>query len=115
MRKGKRAYSRVEVSWPVTMLTGKKVITGEIKDISLGGALIRCQEVLSQERSLKLRIEITDLFSVSATVENVRCHSDESHRGPTTCYLAVRFTDMTKDQNRILYNAIARETSGQGR
>jgi hypothetical protein len=97
------------------MLTGKKVITGEIKDVSLGGALIRCQEVLSREESLELKIEITDLFSVSATVENVRCHIDESHRDPTTCYLAVRFTDMTKDQSRILYNAIERETRGQGR
>jgi c-di-GMP-binding flagellar brake protein YcgR len=97
------------------MLTGKKVITGEIKDISLGGALIRCQEVLSRDESLELKIEITDLFSVSATVENVRCHIDESHRDPTTCYLAVRFTDMTKDQSRILNNAIARETRGQGR
>ena len=97
------------------MLTGKKVVTGEIKDISLGGALIRCQEVLSREESLELKIEITDLFSVSATVENVRCHIDESHRDPTTCYLAVRFTDMTKDQSTILYNAIARETRGQGR
>ena len=96
------------------MLTGKKVITGEIKDISLGGALIHCQEVLSREESLELKIEITDLFSVSARVENVRCHIDESHRDPATCDLAVRFTDMTKDQNRILYNAIARETSGQG-
>ena len=94
------------------MLTGKKVITGEIKDISLGGALIRCQEVLGREEFLELKIEITDLFSVSATVENVRCHIDESHRDPTTCDLAVRFTDMTKDQSRILHNAIARETRG---
>jgi c-di-GMP-binding flagellar brake protein YcgR len=97
------------------MLTGKKVITGEIKDISLGGALIRCQELVSREESLELKIEITDLFSVSATVENVRCHIDESHSDSTTCYLAVRFTDMTKDQSRILSNAIVLETRGQGR
>lgn len=115
MRNGKRAYSRVEVSWPVSILTGKKVITGEIKDISLGGALIRCQQVPNRQESLELEIEITDLFSVSAAVENVRCHIDESHRDSTTCYLAVRFTDMTKDKRKILYNAIERETKGQGR
>ena len=115
MKQGKREYSRVEVSWPVSMLTSKKLIIGKIKNISVGGALISCQELPSPEESLELRIEITDLFSVSATVENVRCHIDESHRDPTTCYLAVRFTDMTKDQSRILNNAIARETRGQGR
>jgi hypothetical protein len=111
----KRLYSRVEVSWPVTILTGKKVITGEIKDISLGGALIRCQELISREESFELKIEITDLFSVSTKVENVRCNIDKSHRDPMTCYLAVRFTDMTKDQRRILSNAIAHKTRGQGR
>ena len=94
------------------MLTGKKVITGEIKDISLGGALISCPEVLSPDESLELKIEITDLFSVSATVENVRCHIDKSQSDSTTCYLAIRFTNMTKDQSRILYNAIAREKGG---
>lgn len=114
MRKGKREYSRVEVSWPVTMLTGKKLVIGEIKDISLGGALIRCQELPSPEEALELRIEITDLFCISATVENVRSDMDDSRTDFKVYHLAVRFTEMTKDQRKILYNAIERVTRRQG-
>jgi len=114
VRKGKREYSRVEVSWPVTMLTGQELIRGEIKDISLGGALIRCQEVPSPAEFLELRIEITDLFCISASVENVRFEMDYSSTDFKVYNLAVRFTEMTEDQRKILFNAIEDETRRQG-
>ena len=110
MKQGKREHSRVEVSWPVTMLTSKQLIIGEIKNISESGALISCQEVPSPEETLKLRFEITDLFYVSATVENVRFNVDDSPSGSITYYLAVRFIEITGDERRILYNAIEQET-----
>jgi hypothetical protein len=115
VKRGKREYSRVEVSWPVAMLTGQKLITGEIKDISLGGALIRCQELPSEEESVELRIEITDLFCVSATVENIRTDMDDSRRDLKVYHLALRFTEMTEDQRKIPYNAIERVAIKQGR
>ncbi len=109
MKKGKREYSRVEVSWPVTMLTSKKLIIGKIKNISVGGALISCQELPSPEEFLELKIEITDLFFVSASVENVRIDVDDSHSDSIAYDLAVRFTEITEDECRILYNAIEQE------
>ena len=110
MKQGKREYSRVEVSWPVTMLTSKKLIIGKIKNISVSGALISCQELPSPEETLELQIEITDLFYVSASVENVRINVDNSHGDSITYDLAVSFTEMTEDDRRMLYNAIELET-----
>lgn len=109
MKQGKREYSRVEVSWPVTMLTSKKLIIGKIKNISVGGALISCQDLPSPEESLELKIEIADLFFVSASVENVRIDVDDSHSDSIAYDLAVRFTEITEDECRILYNAIEQE------
>ena len=110
MKQGKREHSRVEVSWPVTMLTSKQSIIGEIKNISESGALISCQEVPNPEEALKLRFEITDLFYVSATVENVRFNVDDSPSGSITYYLAVHFIEITGDERRMLCNAIEQET-----
>ena len=109
MKKGKREYSRVQVSWPVTMLTSKKLILGKIKDISVSGALIRCEELPSPEESIEISIELSDLFYVSATVENVRFNVDDSHGDSIAYDLAVRFKDMTEDERRMLYNAIEQE------
>ena len=109
MKQGKREYSRVEVSWPVIMLTSKKSIIGKINNISVGGALISCQELPSPEETLELQIEITDLFYVSASVENVRVDVDDSHSDSVAYELAVRFTEMTEDERGLLYNAIELE------
>ena len=109
MKQGKREYSRVEVSWPVTMLTRKKLLVGEIKNISVSGALIRCEELPSPEESFEISIELSDLFYVSATVENIRFNVKDNHGDSIAYELAVRFTDMTWDERRILYNAIEQE------
>jgi hypothetical protein len=91
------------------MLTSKKLIIGKIKNISVGGALISCQDLPSPEESLELKIEIADLFFVSASVENVRIDVDDSHSDSIAYDLAVRFTEITEDECRILYNAIEQE------
>jgi hypothetical protein len=92
------------------MLTSKQLIIGEIKNISESGALISCQEVPSPEETLKLRFEITDLFYVSATGENVRFNVDDSPSGSIAYYLAVRFIEIIEDERRILCAAIEQET-----
>ena len=109
MEKSKREYTGVQVSWPVTMLTRKKMLVGEIKDISVSGALIRCEELPSPEETLELSIEVADLSYVSALVENVRFAVDDSHGDSLAYELAVRFTEMDEDERKMLRNAIEQE------
>jgi hypothetical protein len=92
------------------MHTSKKVIAGEIKDISVSGALIRCEELPSPEETIEISIELSDLFYVSATVENIRFNVDDSHGDSLAYELAVRFKEMTEDGRRMLYNAIEQES-----
>jgi hypothetical protein len=91
------------------MHTGKKLLVGEIKDISVSGALIRCEELPSPEETLELSIEVAELSYVFALVENVRFNIDDSQGESIAYELAVRFKDMTEDERRILYNAIEQE------
>ena len=109
MKKDNREYSRVEVCWPVTMHTGKKLLVGEIKDISVSGALIRCEELPSPEETIEISIELSSLFYVSATVENVRFNVDDSQSDGIIYELAVRFKEMTEDGRIMLHNAIEQE------
>ena len=44
--KERRLQPRVEVNWPVTMLTSEGPINGETKDISMQGAFIYCDKPL---------------------------------------------------------------------
>ena len=42
----RRVQPRVEVKWPVTMLTSEGAIQGETRDISMQGAYIYCEQPL---------------------------------------------------------------------
>ena len=44
--KERRLQPRVEVKWPVTMLTSEGAIQGETRDISIQGAYIYCDQPL---------------------------------------------------------------------
>jgi hypothetical protein len=103
----RRKYPRAEVSWPVSLITCRGLIAGEIKDISKGGALIQCNELPKSYDSLELRIEIPDhLLHISATVEKVRLNINENDVAFSSYDLAVRFSGINVDERRNLDNAI---------
>ena len=109
MKQCKREYSRVEVCWPVIMHTSREVLVGEIKDISVSGALIRCEEMPSPEETIEISIRLSNLLYISAAVESIRLNVGENHGDGITYELAVGFKEMTEDGRRILYNAIEQE------
>ena len=45
----RRKYPRVEVRWPVRMMTPEGDMDGTIENISAGGAYIRCGTLLSKK------------------------------------------------------------------
>ena len=109
-KKEKRLHSRVEVTWPVSILTSRGLVEGEIKDISKGGALIHCQKLPETDRTLILNIEIPNhLMKISATVEKVRLIIDDIDKALASYDLAVRFLGIDVDQRRNLHKAIEHE------
>jgi chromatin remodeling complex protein RSC6 len=111
----KRAHSRVEVTWPVSIFTSRGSVEGEIRDISKGGALIHCKKLPETDRTLELSIEIPDhLMKISATVEKVRLNIDDSDKVFPSYDLAVRFLGIDIDQRRNLYKAIEHKSHVTG-
>ena len=111
----KRAHSRVEVTWPVSIFTSRGLVEGEIKDISKGGALIHCKKLPETDRTLELSIEIPDhLMKISATVEKVRLNIDDSDKVFPSYDLAVRFLGIDVEQRQNLYKAIEHKAHGTG-
>jgi PilZ domain len=55
LERKRREYSRVKVAWPVLIYTGEGLIEGEIRDISLDGALIECARLPNLDHELNLR------------------------------------------------------------
>ena len=107
----RREHPRAEVSWPVSMITAQGLYKGEIKDISKGGALIRCMELPKTDEPVELSIEIPDhLLTISATVEKVRLNLEDSDKALPSYDIAVRFLGIDAAQRKNLFNAIEHKT-----
>jgi len=53
----RRLQPRVEVRWPVTLLTSEGAIQGETKDISMQGAFIYCDKPLALSERFVLSVK----------------------------------------------------------
>ena len=107
MRKNRRKYSRIEAAWPINIFFSDGVIEGEVKNISLGGALIRCLEPPEEDKAFDLLIEIPEyVLPVQATVEKVRLNNHVSDNSDLSYEMAIRFTDISEEDLSILCKAM---------
>ena len=109
MEHSRREYSRIEVSWPVSIFTSAGLIDGQVRNISIGGALINCKILPDLDETFNLTIEIPQyFFPVAARVKKVRLNiydSEGSNESPSYD-LAVRFIDMSEADSKVFHEAI---------
>ena len=111
MEHSRREYARIEVSWPVSIFTSEGLIDGQIRNISISGALINCKSLPNLDETFNLTIEIPQyFFPVAARVKKVRLNiydSEDSNESPSYD-LAVRFMDMSEEDSKVFHEAIDR-------
>jgi hypothetical protein len=91
----RREHSRVEVCWPMSIFRSQGPIEGEVRNISLTGALIRCLEIPDPDEALRLGIEILEHSHVMfATAETVRLDIQDYDSDYYSYLLGVHFTEL---------------------
>ena len=60
--KEERQYRRVKIKWPVVMMTPNGLIDGKAKNISLGGAFIRCSKQPNFNKSFRMVLIAEERF-----------------------------------------------------
>jgi hypothetical protein len=101
--KQRREHSRVEVSWPMSIFSPKGPIDGEVLNISLTGALIRCLEIPNPDEALSVGIEILEHSHVMfATAETVRLDIQDYDSDYYSYLLGVHFIEISEKDLRFL-------------
>ena len=107
----RRKYARVEVQWPVRMMTPEGDMDGTIENISAGGAYIRCGTLLSKKDLFILVILIQDREAswIGAEVVwiDIPLHPDTE---PIPVGMGIRFTDMSTTDLQFLTDAVAKHS-----
>ena len=102
-----REYARAKVTWPLSILTVQGPLEGEVRDISLTGALIHCRELPDPDRPIPMAIEIPEQqYSIFATGEMIRLDIEGVETDQPTFLLGIRFAEISDDDLGFLSQKI---------
>ena len=112
--KEKRRHPRIAISWPAAMEIGRVSFKVRLKNISLGGAFVICQEAVPLNGKLRLYIEVPhqDTFALNAEVvwSNMNMPKEKViYRG-----LGIKFVQNTDAARNRLEDAIAHQSPETG-
>jgi c-di-GMP-binding flagellar brake protein YcgR len=109
-RKERRNYPRAKIKLPVVKMTGNGLVNGEIQDLSLGGAFIRCPEMVNSKEKFHMVISAKGRL-MSAIGEVVWKDINRSNKNNTLRGIGVRFRQIFNADRRFLRDVIARHHS----
>jgi len=105
-RKERRNYPRARIKLPVVKMAGNGLVNGEIQDLSLGGAFIRCREMVKTKDKFHMVISAKGrLMSIIGEVvwEDVnKINNKTTLRG-----MGVRFRQIFSGDRRFLREVVA--------
>ena len=105
----KRIASRAQVRWPVTMLTSKATVEGEIENISSKGAFVSCKDLPPLEDGFVMVIKAPDHKTINLKGKIVWSTIVGSGEGDSQFGIGVQFTRMTSDDSQFLHSMSAKQ------
>jgi len=103
----RRLDPRINSVWPVLIVTSHGAIKAKIKDLSLGGAFIACQDPLPLNEQFSLTINMPDQKPLTLVSEVVWSNSNVPDDKIVCRGMGIKFTQNTKEDRISYNNAIA--------
>ncbi len=102
----RRHYPRSNIKLPIVMIAGESLIDGEIQDISLGGAFIRCPTMPNPKDSFHM--VITSKGRLISIIAEVVWSDGLKFKGKAALSgIGVRFRRLLHGDRRFLANMVA--------
>jgi hypothetical protein len=113
MKRGveRRLQPRIEIRWPVTVLTAKTTIEAEIHNVSPSGAFIWCKDISLLEGSFFIIIKPPERQSISVAGRAVWSTILNSSESGTSLGVGVQFTNVTLGDRRFLTQLVESHTN----
>ena len=110
--KERRNYPRVKIKLPVLKKAGNGLVKGEIRDLSLGGAFIRCPDITNTKAEFQMVISTRGRL-MSIIGEVVWQEANKNRHKTTFPGMGVRFKQILNGDRRFLREIIASHYSNR--
>lgn len=104
----RRANPRVEVKWPVTMMTPEGDMEGTIENISVGGAYIRCGTPLFKKDLFMLSIQSQNGDNTWIGAEVVWIDVPPNDDSEVPIGMGIRFTNISPSGLRVIDDVVSK-------
>lgn len=98
--KQKRLSFRIKVEWAVTLETAKGSVEGKTRDISAGGAHIRCREYLQLNEPVHMTIKAPEREPMEVAAIVIWSDSKDESNQPRI--IGVKFTEISETDRHYL-------------
>ena len=96
----KRLSFRIRVEWPVALETARGTVEGKTRDISAGGAHIRCNEHLHLNEPVYMVIKPPDRESMEMAA--IVIWADSKDEGNHPRIIGVKFTEISTEDRQYI-------------
>lgn len=106
LQEERRRNSRAEIKCPIVILASSTLTDGETRNLSLGGALIRCSEQPNPDHHFRMVIESSKGRFVLVTAEIIWSDTYNSNDKTVFHVMGVRFLEVFDDR-KLLFDVIS--------
>ena len=103
----KRIVPRVQIKWPVTMLSPQLKVEGKIENFSSKGAFVSCKELPPLEEGFLMVIQAPNYKAMNLNAKVVWSTVLKSTEGDPYFGIGVHFTRMSPDDRQAIHKLIA--------
>lgn len=100
----KRRHLRVSTVWPCTLSAAHGSLPAEVHDISAGGALISCHDLLKVDEPLEMTITTPDGKPLMASI---KVAWSDIGNGDTPHIFGVRFSNISEEDRRFILQKVS--------
>ena len=110
----RRLQPRIEIRWPVTVLTMQRTIEGEVRNLSPSGAFISCKVVPPLESSFFIIIKPPERQTISVAGKVVWSTTLQTDGNNASLGVGVQFTNITPGDLRFLTQLVTTHDNEKG-
>lgn len=107
----RRKYRRVEIKWPVTIMTPDGPKSGQTKNIGVGGALLACKYPLPLHERVCVIFEVPGREPVVINTMVARSNVSRRARENTRSEVALYYIDLSDQELHLLQTEVSKASS----
>jgi len=103
----RRGMSRINVTWPITVITDKGMIEGESVNITPAGVFVRSKNVLKENETYQMIIKLPNKKQVVVKGKLVWSNLNGEERSEAFSSMGFSFVKVGEEDQRLLRAVIA--------